>query len=224
MTEWWKRPRRISVCVDTPGWFDPFAERLVDTINQTDDEAILYRDANAVLVGNIAFYLSCMKLMPPSVLARNRLNIVVHASALPKGRGFSPVVWQVLEGADIIPVTMIEAAAGADTGPVLMTDAVHLAGHELNDEIREKLGKTIVDMCLRLIRADCPPVGTDQAGEPSWYPRRRPEDSRIDPSRTIAEQFDLLRVVDNDRYPAYFDHRGRRYVLRIAKMPVADRE
>jgi methionyl-tRNA formyltransferase len=35
--------------------------------------------------------------------------------------------------------------------------------------------------------------------------------------KTIAEQFDLLRVVDNLRYPAFFDHRGKRYRLTIKK-------
>jgi hypothetical protein len=36
------------------------------------------------------------------------------------------------------------------------------------------------------------------------------------PNRSLAEQCDLLRMVDNDRFPAFFDYRGRGYVLRIA--------
>ena len=58
-----------------------------------------------------------------------------------------------------------------------------------------------------------------QTGEASYYRRRRPVDSQLDPERTLAEQFDLLRVVDNDRYPAFFEWRGRRYGLLI--QPVA---
>lgn len=217
MTDWWPRPREVSVCVDTPGWFDPFAERLVADALAAGDRAIFVRDSRDVRDGGVAFYLSCMKLVPATTLRRNNLNVVVHASALPKGRGFSPVVWQVLEGADTIPVTMIEAAEGADTGPVLMTDELVLQGHELNSEIRAALGDLIVRMCMRLLDADRLPFGLAQTGEPTWYPRRRSEDSRIDPSRSIADQFDLLRVVDNTRYPAFFDYRGKRYILKIEK-------
>jgi methionyl-tRNA formyltransferase len=33
----------------------------------------------------------------------------------------------------------------------------------------------------------------------------------------LAEQFDLLRVVDSERFPAFFEYRGRRYKLKIEK-------
>jgi hypothetical protein len=35
----------------------------------------------------------------------------------------------------------------------------------------------------------------------------------------LSAQFDLLRTVDNDKYPAWFELRGARYVLKIEKMP-----
>jgi hypothetical protein len=54
-----------------------------------------------------------------------------------------------------------------------------------------------------------PPVGP-----PS--PRRRQSDSRLDPDKTIAEQLNLLRVVDEERYPAYFDYRGHSYHMTIS--------
>ena len=215
MSDWWARPRAVSVCVDTPGWFDPFAEQLVEQASAAGDHARFVRDAAEVASGGIAFYLSCLKLTPPEILARNRLNLVVHASALPEGRGFSPVVWQVLEGRNRIPVTMIEAVDEADSGDIFLQDEILLQGHELNPEIRAALGAKIVDMCLSLLSAPEPPRGRPQQGEPSWYPRRRREDSRLDPGQSIEQQFDLLRVVDNDRYPAFFDLRGHRYVLRI---------
>lgn len=218
MTEtpkWWTKPRRVSVCVDTPGWFDPFAAELVEKILARGDEGILVRCAADIQQGDVAYYLSCTKLTPPEVLKLNHQNIVVHASALPKGRGFSPVVWQVLEGSNRIPVTMILAAEEADAGNILMQDEVRLDGTELNDEIRQVLGETIQRMCLDYLAQPRPSVGQAQIGEGSWYRRRTAEDSRLDPNQTIAEQFDLLRVVDNQRYPAFFDYRDRRYVVRI---------
>lgn len=58
-----------------------------------------------------------------------------------------------------------------------------------------------------------------QQGEASYYPRRRPADSQLDPQRTLAEQMNLLRVVDNQRYPALVEVRGRRYELLIQPAP-----
>ena len=55
------------------------------------DHATFLRNAADVQEGGVAFFLSCVKLTPPGVLARNHHNLVVHASALPHGRGFSPV-------------------------------------------------------------------------------------------------------------------------------------
>ena len=54
-----------------------------------------------------------------------------------------------------------------------------------------------------------------QHGEASHYRRRRPADSQLDPERSLAEQVNLLRVVDNHRYPAFFHWRGRSYVLEV---------
>lgn len=217
MVDWWRKPRPLSVCVDTPGWFDPFAEALVRRANEGGDAAVLVRDSREVQSGGIAFYLSCLKITPPDILARNHHNLVVHASDLPKGRGFSPVVWQILEGANTIPISMIFAADEVDSGDIVMRDALRLQGHELNDEVRDMLGSRIVDMCLRYLELPAPPAGDPQTGEASWYTRRRPEDSRLDPQKSIAEQFNLLRVVDNDRYPAFFDYRGQRYIVKIER-------
>jgi methionyl-tRNA formyltransferase len=47
---------------------------------------------------------------------------------------------------------------------------------------------------------------------------RTPKDSCIDPHRTIAEQFDLIRVCDPIRFPAFFEYRGQKYALKLEKL------
>ena len=93
-----------------------------------------------------------------------------------------------------------------------------LEGHELIEEMRDALGRKTVELCRRYMDEDTPLRGVPQEGEPTQYSRRRPKDSRLDPDRSIAEQFDLLRVVDNERYPAFFEWRGQKYELRIDKV------
>ena len=46
---------------------------------------------------DIVFILGCTKKIDKKFLNRNNLNLIIHESQLPKGKGFSPVQWQVLE-------------------------------------------------------------------------------------------------------------------------------
>lgn len=50
--------------------------------------------------------------------------------------------------------------------------------------------------------------------EASW-PKRSAKDSELDPHQSIAQQFDLIRICDSVRYPAFFKFRGREYELQI---------
>jgi len=216
--DWWQRPRRISVVVDNPSWVLPHAERLVARATAAGDDARLCRSHDEIETGAVAFYLGCMRITPPEVLARNRRNLVVHASDLPKGRGMSPWTWMILEGRNDIPVCLLEAVEELDAGPVIFKETLQLQGGELLDEIRQRLGEMHVELCLRFLQQAQPPEGVEQSGEPSYYPRRYPKDSELDPRRSIAEQMNLLRVVDNERYPAFFQWQGRRYRLTITPM------
>jgi methionyl-tRNA formyltransferase len=58
----------------------------------------------------------------------------------------------------------------------------------------------------------------------TFYRKRTPNDSKIDPQKSISSQFDLLRVSDPERYPAFFEHRGHRYKISISKMDVKRNE
>jgi methionyl-tRNA formyltransferase len=49
------------------------------------------------------------------------------------------------------------------------------------------------------------------------YPRRTPNDSRVNPEQSIRSQFDLIRVCDPDRYPAFFELYGHKYIIRVEK-------
>jgi len=203
--------------VDNPSWILPYAQSLADELDRGGDRAVLCRRHADIGTGGAAFYLGCIHLVPRAVLDRNYRNLVVHESGLPEGRGFSPLTWQILEGRDTVPICLLEAREEPDAGPVVYRELMHFHGHELLDELRAVQGRVTVALCRRYLDGPSPPRGEPQRGEPSHYRRRGPEDSRLDTARAIADQFELLRVADNERYPAFFEHRGYRYVLRIEK-------
>ena len=213
---------RVSVLVDDPeAWIVPWAEALMARTGERH-QTVLVHDGAEVAEGDFCFLLGCVRMVPPEVLSRNRHNLVVHESGLPEGRGFSPVAWQVSQGRNVIPVCLLEATAEVDAGPVYLRDYIYLEGTELLPEIRRKQGAKTVELCLRFL-AQWPDLEPQpQQGVPTVWRRRHRGDDRIDPHGTIAEQFDHLRIVDNERYPAWFELRGRRYVLQVLALDDSD--
>jgi methionyl-tRNA formyltransferase len=149
-------------------------------------------------------------------------NLVVHESDLPLGKGWSPLTWQILEGKNRIPVTMIEAEKKVDSGVIYAQEWMEFQSHELVEELRAAQAEATIRLCKKFVR-EYPGIvdsAREQKGEESFYSKRKPEDSRLDPDKSIREQFNLLRVVDNEKYPAFFDMHGQRYLLKIKKKRV----
>jgi methionyl-tRNA formyltransferase len=212
------RYMKITILVDNPrSWFVPFARELQQLLASHGDVVFLNDARELVSPNDIAFLLSYEKIVESEILRRSRSNIVVHASELPKGKGMSPMTWQVLEGCNTIPLTLFEAVEALDSGPVYLRDTVHFRGNELLPEMQELLGVKIVQMCSAFVER-WPAIlnrGVPQTGESTFYRKRSPEDSKLDPHKSLAEQFNLLRVVDNEQYPAFIELMGRRYTFRI---------
>jgi methionyl-tRNA formyltransferase len=168
--------------------------------------------------GGILFLISCNEIVPAMVRRRYQASLVIHASDLPQGKGVSPLVWQILEGKNTITVTLLEAEDVVDSGAIWHKTRIQFEGHELCEDIHAALFDAelgLMDFALMNLETIHP---VPQTGEASYYRRRTPEDSRLDVHRTIAEQFDLLRVADSARYPAFFDYRGRRYQVILKKV------
>ena len=212
---WWNsKPRRVNVVVDNDSWVIVFAKELVKQINAGGDKAVFVSNYADVKDAEVSVYLGCVNLTPPETLAKAKKNLVAHASDLPKGRGFSPLTYMILEGKNDIPICLLEMVAEADAGPVVYKDWIKYKGHELVGELREKLGQAQIDIVLKYLNAKTLPEAKPQTGEPSRYKRRKPEDSRIE---LTDGQFNLFRVADNDKYPVFFEKDGHKYILKIEK-------
>jgi methionyl-tRNA formyltransferase len=168
--------------------------------------------------GDLLFLISCSEIVPVALRSRYQASLVIHASDLPAGRGWSPLVWQILEGKNDIAVSLLEAADPVDSGAVWQKRWLHFDGTELFDELNQALFAAeleLMDYALKNV-SKVQPRPQHEAGA-CWYPRRSPEASKLDPQRSLAEQFDLLRVADPDRYPAYFEYRGASYEIVIKR-------
>lgn len=210
----------VTVVVDNPSWIVGYAQDLVERARIQGFDAGFSDSYDSMGCGDIAFLIGCLGIAKQATLAKHKWNLVVHESSLPNGRGFAPVAWQVIAGAKSIPVVLMQADVGADTGSIVDQDEIRLTGYELNDELRRMQGEMTVTLCEKFLKRypDIQPL--PQSGIPTYFRRRTPEDSRLDPDRSIRDQFNLLRTVDNDRYPAFFEIDGNRYQLRISRVKV----
>lgn len=210
---------RVAVLCTDPrhpvnAWLEPWAGQ---TRKRGHDVEIL-RDHKEVRGGDFLFLVSCHQIVRKDVRENFRHTLVLHASDLPKGRGMSPHIWTVVEGGDELVLSLLNAEDALDSGDIWTQRRIPLEGTELYDDINRLIFDAEIElMDWALENCDHARPRT-QSGEPSLFRKRTPEDSRINPEASIASQFDLLRVADPDRYPAFFDHRGQRYRIRLEKM------
>lgn len=209
---------KITLVTDNPNsWAIPHARILRAKLLKAGHKVRWVKSDTDIRRGDCAFFLSYEGIVKKKTLALHDRNIVVHASRLPKGRGMSPLTWQILAGKNKIPLTLFEIAKRIDSGPIYLTDYVRYEGHELIDELRQKLGEKINNLILCFIKMYKKIKSRPQKGRPSYYPWRSSEDSMLDIDKSLKEQFHLLRVVDNVRYPAFFLYKGYKYILKISK-------
>ena len=207
---------KIAILTSPNQWFVPYAKQLQGQINHA---SIFFEHESISENFDIVFILSYHKIIDTQYLEKHKHNIVIHASALPQGKGWAPMFWQILEGKGDIPFTMFEVSSSVDDGDIYKQKILHLNGYELNAELRNKQAEFIMQMCLEFIEHyDLYKTPHMQTGESTFYAKRSAKDSELDIDKTIHDQFNLLRIVDNESYPAFFEIDGNRYTLKIERV------
>lgn len=208
----------ITILVDDENsWYIPYAQDLKKQLEDRQNHVKLIHNAKSADGGDICFLLSCSKIVSKKNLEKYRHNIVVHASDLPAGKGFTPLKWQIIEGKDDIVLTLFEAVEAVDAGPYYMKEMLHFDGTELLGELQRIMAEKINHMCIMYAADPDKYVAVKQQGEESFYPRFSERDDMIDIYKSIDEQFNHFRIADNDRYPLWFERNGEKYILRIEK-------
>lgn len=218
------RQLKVDIITTAKSWLIDNIQVLQQDLEALGHSVTVATKPEALREGDVLLILSYWGLLDDETLSKHVHNLVVHESALPEGKGWSPLTWQILEGKSEIPITLFEAVKKVDAGDIYLQGQIHLEGHELIDEIRSLQAKVTFDLCREFVAQYPQIVATKQiqAGEETFYARRGPKDSRLDPDQSLLDQFNLLRVVDNESYPAFFNYLGHRYILKIESAGVND--
>lgn len=194
-------------------WLQEWARQVADRA-----EVRLTRDVSHLTGGDILFLVSCQQIVRKPDRERFGHTLVLHASKLPQGRGMSPHVWQVLEGCTELTVSLLDAEDAVDTGAIWRQATVAVEPTDLYEEIHARLfdaETALMTWAIDNVSTSQPRI---QQGEPSYYRRRTPEDSRVDIDKPLREYLNLLRISDPQRYPAFFEYAGQKYRIRLDKL------
>lgn len=179
----------------------------------------IVRKAKDALGGDICFLISCTELMPTRVLEKYKHSLVIHASDLPLGRGWSPHIWDILNGNERVVVSLLEAAEKVDSGNIWKKNSYKIPKYFLYDDILEVINKAhieLMDFAILNFSKISPKPQSDLIS-PTYYPMRTPKDSEISPFKSIEEQFDNLRVSDKNRFPSFFYLYGKKFKILIER-------
>ena len=208
--------KKVAILTSEGNWFVPYAQKLSLSLKDKGYmPTLFFKHENIDEEFKIVFVLNYYRIIEKEYLNKHKHNLVIHQSNLPKGKGWAPLFWQILKGKNRIPIVLFEAVAGMDEGGIYIKDYVQYKGYELSDELRAKQAQKIKELCLKFLDEYGKLKPKKQKGKPSFYSRRTPEDSELDINKTLKEQFNLLRTVNNEDFPAFFCYKNHKYVLRI---------
>ena len=197
---------------------NPYLKRLKSTLEQ-DHSISIIRSMHEATSGDLLFLVSCEDIIYREVLKKFKYSMVIHASDLPKGRGWSPHIWEIIDGAEQITVSLLDAVAEVDCGDIYKKIKIDIPKSFLWEEINDLLFKAEIQLIEFAIDNfdNLQKCSQSTDIEPTYYPKRTPKNSEIDPYKSISEQFDLIRVCDPIRFPAVFHYRGEVYKLILEK-------
>ena len=189
-------------------------ERMIEL----NHDVIIATDKSELNNGDILFLVSCSQVISKAQTSKFKAALVLHASDLPNGRGWSPHVWSILHGANEITLCLLEADNSIDTGAIWLKNRIKIESHMLLSEINNELFNAELLLMTQAVDNFEQMKPIPQNGVASYWPKRSPEDSRLDPDKSISDQFDILRLADSDRHPAFIDYLGNRYLIKIEKV------
>lgn len=211
------KPYKLTFLLDPKNlWIKPF---LLKYNFNLKNKFIISFSSNYKKVNkqDLVFIMNYTKILPESFLKKNKECFIAHESKLPKYAGFAPVANQVLDNKKVIYISIIKAEKKVDTGDIYLTSEFKLSGNELSDELRKKQAVAKLRLIKNFLKKFPYLNPRHQTGVGSFKKRRTYNSNKININKSLKSQFNILRIADNEKYPAYFIYKNCRYILKIYK-------
>jgi methionyl-tRNA formyltransferase len=134
----------------------------------------------------------------------------MHGSLLPKYRGRAPINWAVLHGEPRIGMTLHRMVREPDAGNIVDQEGVDIGPRDTAEQAFRKALPCARHVLARqidaLLSGTAPETPQDPA-QATYFGGRKPEDGRIDWTKSSRQIFNLIRAV-TDPYPGAFTDVG----------------
>lgn len=160
--------------------------------------------------------------MPPELYElppHGTLNL--HDSLLPKGTGFSPVLWSLISGESQIGLTIHRMDQDLDTGDILVQHALPIGPKDTGTALVERGIELIpgaLKEALTALESGTAEWRPQNKAERTYFHKRSERDSLIDwnwPAEVLER---LVRALSEPYPPAYTFYRGERIEVLEAKI------
>jgi len=209
-------------------WFDSVEELArsrglpVITPEDANDPALVARIR--ALRPDFLFSFYYRNMLGPELLAapaRGAYNM--HGSLLPKYRGRVPINWAVIKGERETGATLHQMVAKPDAGGIVDQESVPIGQEDTAAEVFGKVtgaAERVLARALPGLIAGTARIAPQDLSLGSYYGGRKPEDGRIDWTKSAREVHDLVRGVAPP-YPGAFTQLGamRLRILRTRPQP-----
>ncbi|HTO87809.1 MAG TPA: formyltransferase [Thermoanaerobaculia bacterium] len=214
---------------DVPGedvWFPSVAElarshAIPTVIAEAPDAALPARLREAAPDLLFSFYFRYPLSEEILKLAR-RGAYNLHGSLLPKYRGRAPVNWAVAHGETQSGATLHAMTQRIDAGDIVDQEAVPIGPDDTAFEVQKRVtqaGVKILERRLSQLKAGTAPARPQDEAAATTFPRRKPEDGRIDWTRPAEQVHNLVRAVAHPYPGAFTDIFGGKTTIWRTRLP-----
>ena len=190
-------------------WFGSVAQlaqsRGIETLVSEDMNHL--RQRISVISPEFIFSFYYRRVLPPELLSLARRGAFnMHGSLLPKYRGRAPVNWAILKGESETGATLHEMVTKPDAGRIVDQERVPIGPDETAAAVFGKVtdaAEAVLKRSIHGLMSGTARLREQDLSKGSYFGGRKPEDGRIDWSKSALEIHNLVRAVAPP-YPGAF--------------------
>lgn len=197
------RDRKVYVLATSRPWNEGMAERLAartgcDFVLMTSKEELTVERLTSIHP-EIIFFPHWSYRIDAGIFGRFP-SVIFHMTDLPFGRGGSPLQNLIARGIYETKISALRCVEEMDGGPIYLKKPLSLHGSA--EEIFLRASRITEEMIVEILEKNLKPVA--QTGEPTFFKRRRPEESNLASASSLDQLFDMIRMLDAEGYPNAF--------------------
>jgi len=134
----------------------------------------------------------------------------LHGSLLPKYRGRAPINWAVLHGEPRLGMTLHRMVKAPDAGAIVDQEGADIGPRDTAEQAFRKVlpcARRVLARQIGALLAGTAKETPQDESQATYFGGRKPEDGRIDWTKSSREIFNLIRAV-TDPYPGAFTDVG----------------